>query len=260
MSLSGEISTIAGIGTPGYSGNNGPATAAQLNHPQGVAVDGLGNVYFTEYENNCIRKIDLSGTISTIAGGTYGYYGDGGPATASKLKGPIGICINAAGDIYFTDGFNHCIREISSSGIINTIAGTGVSGFSGDGFPATTANLKTPTDVTIDASGNLYIADWGNDRIRTLKLSTAIQSVSTAHAGLSLYPNPNMGKFNVKMTPGINDRTEIVILDIAGAKVKEFSVSVKDPVTIELDVPSGVYILSAITKGVVSTEKLTIIR
>jgi sugar lactone lactonase YvrE len=257
---SGEIVTIAGTGIAGYSGNNGPATAAQLNEPQGVALDGVGNIYFTDFGNNRIRKIDLSGTISTIAGGSSGYSGDGGPATAAKLRNPIGICVSATGDIYFTEAFNHCVREIKTSGIINTIAGTGFSGFAGDGFPATTAKLKSPTGVTMDAYGNLYIADWGNNRIRTLKVPTKVSEVGKANAHILLYPNPSDGNFTIKIATKFTDHADIIVTDMAGKKVKEFSVVANDPIQMELNAPPGVYILSVVVQGMLCAEKLTILK
>ena len=165
------ISTIAGTGTSGFSGDGGAATAAELDSPWGVALDGAGNFYIADTDNQRIRKVDSTGTISTIAGtGTSGFSGDGGPATAAQLDSPSGIAPDGAGNLYIADTDNQRIRKVDSTGTISTIAGTGTSGFSGDGGPATAAQLDSPSGIAPDGAGNLYIADWGNDRIRLLTL------------------------------------------------------------------------------------------
>ncbi len=166
---SGIISTFAGTGTAGYSGDGGPATAARISRPGGICVDTGGNFYFCDYSNQYIRKIDTHGIITTIGGtGTGGYSGDGGPATAARVYNPDGICADKHGNIIFADLANSRVRKISPDGIISTIAGTGTGGFSGDGGPATAAQLWGPTDVTLDKYGNVYIADYENSRIREI--------------------------------------------------------------------------------------------
>jgi trimeric autotransporter adhesin len=257
---SGEIVTIAGTGIAGYSGNNGPATAAQLNEPQGVALDGVGNIYFTDFGNNRIRKIDLSGTISTIAGGSSGYSGDGGPATAAKLRNPIGICVSATSDIYFTEAWNHCVREINTSGIINTIAGTGAGGFAGDGFAATTAKLQSPTGVTIDAYGNLYIADWGNNRIRTLKVPTMVPEVGKAKARLLLYPNPSDGNFSVSVSTDRIEEVEIVVIDVLGKIVLRESGKSNSTIPVSVAQGAGTYFVHAVTSGGEQHSEVVVVR
>jgi trimeric autotransporter adhesin len=167
----GIISTIAGTGTSGFSGDGGAATAATFNNTQGIAVDATGNVYVADYMNNRVRKISTSGIITTIAGaGTAGHTGDGGAATLAELFMPYGIHLDASGNLYIAEEGN-CIRKVTTSGIITTIAGTGVAGFSGDGGPATAALLHQCRDVAVDAAGNVYIADLLNRRIR--KVNTA---------------------------------------------------------------------------------------
>lgn len=164
----GVITTIAGNGTEGYSGDGAAATAAELNNPKGLAVDAQGNIYVADFGNNCIRKITPSGTISTIAGNnTSGFSGDGGAATAAQLNNPAGIAIDAQGNIYIADAGNNRIRKIAA-GNITTIAGNGKTAFSGNYVPAATASLNNPSGVAIDASGNLYIAETGNNRIRKI--------------------------------------------------------------------------------------------
>jgi hypothetical protein len=134
------INTFAGNGTFGYSGDNGPATSAQLNQPWGVAVDAAGNVYIADTVNNRIRKV-ANGVISTVAGnGTLGYSGDDGPATSAQLSWPAGVAVDSAGNLYVADQNNNRIRKVSN-GVITTVAGNGMPGSSGDNGPATSARL-----------------------------------------------------------------------------------------------------------------------
>ncbi|MCY4588591.1 MAG: SBBP repeat-containing protein, partial [Bryobacterales bacterium] len=142
------ISTFAGTWEVG---DGGPATAAGLTYPGGVAADGLGNIYIAGSSNNRIRRVDPSGTITTIAGtGERGFGGDGGPATQAQLASPGGVAVDGLGNVYISDMNNHRIRRVDSSGIITTIAGTGERGFGGDGGPATAARLYLPDGVAID--------------------------------------------------------------------------------------------------------------
>jgi uncharacterized protein (TIGR03437 family) len=160
----GTISAVAGNGISGFSGDGGPATSASLFQPYGVAVDSLGNLYIADEINNRIRKVS-GGMITTVAGnGSYGFSGDGGPATSASLRAPTGVAVDAAGNLYIADIENNRIRKVSG-GKITTVAGDGNIGFSGDGGPATSASL-TPIGVAVDAAGNLYIADIANNRIR----------------------------------------------------------------------------------------------
>ena len=169
----GYISTVAGIGTQGYSGDGGPATIAELYLPTGVAVDAVGNIYFAD--NQRIRKVTAStGIITTVAGsGVQGYSGDGGPAASAELNWPWAVAIDSAGNIYFTDTDNQRIRKVAvSTGIITTVAGTGTPGYSGDGGPATSAQLNSPFGIGVDAAGNIYFADYFNSRVRKVTAST----------------------------------------------------------------------------------------
>ena len=176
---SGNISTVAGTGTDGYSGDGAAATAARLNSPSGVAVDGAGNLYIADTGNSRIRKVDSSGNISTVAGtGTRGFSGDGAAATAAQLRNPQGVALDGAGNLYIADRFNHRIRKVDSSGNISTVAGSATRGFSGDGAAATSAGLWGPWDVAVDGSGNLYIADRFNQRIRKVDSAGVITTVA----------------------------------------------------------------------------------
>ena len=183
VDASGIITTIAGNGSGGFHGDGGPATAdsVELKNPRGIAVDGSGNIYFSDYGNNRIRKIDASGIITTIAGNFDGfptYCSDGGMADTSHVGFPWGVAVDGAGNVYFADQSNCRIREINTSGIISTIAGTGFATFGGDGGPATAAKLQYPMGVALDNAGNIYIADEGNNRIRKINSSGVISTIA----------------------------------------------------------------------------------
>lgn len=170
----GKISTVAGAGPDhqGYAGDNGPATSAHLNSPQGIAVDEAGNLYIVDSGNHAVRKVDVStGKISTIAGtGSWGYDGDGKQGILAKLQAPSRVAVDKAGDVYIADQGNNVVRKITTAtGIINTMAGTGTAGYSGDGGPATLAKLSSPQGVALDSDGNVFITESGNMVVRAVK-------------------------------------------------------------------------------------------
>ena len=176
------MTTVAGTGTPGYTGDGGAATAAEIQEVFGVATDRTGNVYFTDLAHINVRKITPAGIITTIAGGSYGFSGDGGPATAAEFGNPWGLATDGAGNLYIADRDNERIRKINTSGIISTVAGNGTNGFRGDGGPATAAELNLPMGVAVDSAGNLYIADQNNHRIRKVSTSGIITTIAGSGA------------------------------------------------------------------------------
>jgi sugar lactone lactonase YvrE len=244
--IGGIITTIAGTGTIGYSGDGGPATLAQLYQPFGIALDKIGNLYEAEYGNYCVRKINTAGIISTIAGnGTRGSSGDGLAATLGQFDWPSGISVDGFGNIYIADVSNNKIRKVDNSGIITTIAGNGSGGFSGDGGLAIDAELASPDDVYPDKNGNLYIADWGNNRIRYIRNTVFVNLIKFTEPSISIYPNPTKGIFYVKLLSGINAIVPISIKDVLGNEVLEVDLFTNQISTIKIDVPAGVYFLSA---------------
>ena len=162
----GVITTVAGIATWGFSGDNGPATSAQLDYPSGVAVDSAGNFYIADTYNYRVRKVS-NGVITTVAGGGSAL-GDGGPATSALLSLPYGVAVDSAGNLYIADAGANRIRKVSS-GTISTVAGNGTIGFSGDGGAATSAQMYDPFGVAVDSTGDLFIADTGNARVREVQ-------------------------------------------------------------------------------------------
>lgn len=179
VSYSQTISTVAGNGAAAFSGDGGPATAAALNHPRGIAADAAGNIYIADSDNLRVRRIDAGGRISTFAGnGIAGAAGDGGAATGASLSDATGVAIDAAGNLYIADAGNRRIRKVTPGGIITTFAGTGIQGSAGDGGAATAAQLNRPTAVTLDSAGNLYIADSSNHRIRRVAGNGTITTVA----------------------------------------------------------------------------------
>lgn len=175
----GIISTYAGDGTAGFSGDGGAATSAELSQPVGTAIDSAGNLYFADSGNNRIRKITPAGVISTFAGnGTAGFSGDGGAATSAELSGPLGIAFDNAGNLYIAESGNERVRKVTPLGIISTIAGNGTAGYNGDGISATSAELNNPNGIIVDQSGNVYIGDYFNNRVREVNTAGVISTVA----------------------------------------------------------------------------------
>jgi uncharacterized repeat protein (TIGR01451 family) len=186
VDASGVETTVAGTGAPGWAGDGGPATSAQLYTPAGVALDAAGNLYIVENNNNTVRKVTANGMISTVAGnGTAGSAGDGGPATAAQLSFPAGVAVDSSGNLYIADHDNSALRKVAADGTITTLAGIGRPGYSGDGGPSTGAALNYPNGVAVDSAGRVYVADNFNNAVRMLtpQGGGAVVSVTLSHSG-----------------------------------------------------------------------------
>jgi uncharacterized protein (TIGR03437 family) len=211
------ISTIAGNNTSGYSGDNGPATSAQLNQPGGIVVDSSGNIYFSDAGNHVVRKIS-NGTITTYAGtaGTPGYTGDGGPATKAELNNPAGLALDSSGDLFIADAANNLIREVSKSGTITTVVGNSTqgAGYTGDGSFATNAQLNGPTGVAVDKYGNIYVADAGNNVIRFV----ANDYISTFIGG-----SATTGQLHHPVSIKVDQYVNLFIADTDGRRIVEYT-------------------------------------
>lgn len=179
VDTNGIITTMAGTGTRGFSGDGGAVTNAAFYQPNSISFDALGNLYIADTDNCRIRKLDTNGVVWTVAGnGAAGYSGDNGKATNASLQYPVGVVADAVGNLFIADTGNHRIRKVDTNGIITTIAGIGIPGFTGDGGAAEGARMAYPTGVALDAKGNLYIADQFNNRIRKVDTNGIITTVA----------------------------------------------------------------------------------
>jgi RHS repeat-associated protein len=188
ISPTGAITTIAGTGTAGFGGDGGPATAAMLNHPMGLALGPDGSLYIADSTNGRVRRVAPTGAISTYAGnGTLGLSGDGGPAVQAELSGPHALAMGPNGALYITDSGNQTVRVVTADGVINRVAGTGTEGFSGNGGPGAAAQIADPLGITVAADGTVYVAEWGNNLIRAISpggtISTFAGSTTSGYDG-----------------------------------------------------------------------------
>ena len=166
VDANGIISTVAGNGTSGFSGDGGPAIAAQLNTPHGVATDSAGNLYIADTYNRRIRKVDANGTISTVVGdGTEGAGGDGGPAVGAQLGAPNGVAVDSVGNLHIADSTHKTVRVVNASGVIQSLSGDTTKG---DGGPSAMSLLNTPFGMALDSAGNLYVADFSHNQVRKI--------------------------------------------------------------------------------------------
>lgn len=227
----GVITTVAGTGDAGYSGDGGPATSAQLRDPVGVAIDGSGNLYIADQSDERVRKVNAStGVITTVAGtGSYGYSGDGGPATSAQLNFPSGVAKDASGNLYIADNSNNLIRKVdASTGIITTVAGNRINGYNGDGGPATSAQLNFPFDIAFDGSGNLYIADRENHRIRKVDASTGVIT-TVAGTGINGYNGDGFmatsAQLNYPSGVAVDGSGNLYIADVRNHRIRRINAS-----------------------------------
>ncbi|HXB13589.1 MAG TPA: T9SS type A sorting domain-containing protein [Bacteroidia bacterium] len=275
VNTSGIISTIAGNGISGFSGDGGPATAAEFDSPYDIAIDAAGNIYVADDANNRIRKIDASGIISTFAGNGYGspfsggYSGDGGAATAAELFYPDRVAVDAFGNVYIGDADNDRIRKVNTSGIISTIAGNGYKspyngGYSGDGGPATDAELYLPSGIAFDNFGNMYIGDEYNQRVRKVSGVAGQDELISNTDGLSIYPNPCNGVFTFEVkTEEPGTKGDVNVYNMLGEKVYSSSFSTfHSPFSINLSTqPNGIYLVKVQSEdGAVMSKKVSILR
>jgi trimeric autotransporter adhesin len=230
----------------GFSPSGTPANLAKFNGINGVCVDNAGNIYISDLGNHVVRKIDASGRVRTVAGtGVAGYSGDGGSALSATLRNPSGLFVNDAGFLFICDEGANVVRVVNiNSGTINTLAGTGTAGFSGDGGDANHAQLNQPSAVWQDATGVFYIADQGNQRIRMIAdagyRSIKSNGVSNINANsLNVFPNPTTGTFTVE-TATIPQNGSVEVYNVLGAKVYSQNITARQT-TISLDQPNGVY-------------------
>ena len=227
--VTGMMTTIAGNGIVGATGDSGPATAATLSSPSSIALDPAGNLYFADSGNNLVRRIDaFTGVITTVAGTVnhHGYTGDLGPATSATLNSPNGIALDAAGDLYIADTANHAIRVVSATtGIIRTIAGTGTAGFSGDAGPALAAMLSSPWSVSVAPTGELYIADQNNNRIRKIDTTGVISTIAgTGTAGFTGDTGPALqAQLNVPASVALDVAGDLYIADSGNNRIRKIA-------------------------------------
>jgi hypothetical protein len=264
----GQMTTIAGTGTLCYQFNNssaicgdgGPATSAPIGPPFGIITDANGNLYYSEdtYGCTCVRKIDSGGVIHTVAGGGTSGLGDGGPATSASLTAPAGLVLDANGNLYIADYGSYRVRKVNTFGIITTIAGNGTAGFSGDGGPATSAELSLPSALAFDSGGNLYIGD--DTRVRKVAANGTISTIAgngvagfsgdgglATSAELALVDGVAVDKAgNVYITDGNNRvrkvNTQGVIATIAGQGTIGFSGDGGPPGSAEFSHPGALAI------------------
>lgn len=221
----GTITTIAGNGVTQYIGDGWPATSYSLAQPAGLCMDKSGDIYEADYAESRIRRLDTHDTLFTYAGvGAPGYTGDGGPASVATFANPTGVAMDTAGNLYITEEYNHIVRKITrATGIVSTICGTGTAGYAGDGGPAITAQLNQPAGLCLDRTGNIYIADKNNNRIRKIDAltGTIISYAGIGSAGYSGDGGPaNTTKLAYPMSVCADSADNIYIADNANHRIR----------------------------------------
>ena len=217
------ITTLAGNGIASGSGDGGPATQATLNTPASVAIDTSGNVYVADAFNHRVRRVAPDGVITAYAGtGQAGFDGDGAQAVDAQLRSPLGVAVDGAGNLYIADTYNHRIRKVTADGIVSTIAGTGESGFGGDGGPGTAAMLSYPTGIAVTGDGTLYIADTRNHRVRKLAADGTIYTAAgTGAAGYNGDGGPaDLARLNSPRDVAVSADGALYIVDRENRRVR----------------------------------------
>jgi len=254
----GDILTIAGTGTPSYSGDNGPAANADLNHPAGVTVDGAGKIYIADTGNNVVRMISPgNGWISTVAGnGTAGYTGDTTSATSinTELDAPQGIALDASGNLYIADTGNNVVRMVAAAtGIITTVVGNGTAGYGGDGLAATSASveLDAPDAIAFDAQGDMYIADTLNDIVREVSASTGEISTFAGSPTLAGYAGDGglatAATLNAPSGLAVDPAGNVYIADTQNNAIRKVSASTGDISTFAVNGTGEYYYTETVT-------------
>jgi sugar lactone lactonase YvrE len=261
----GSISTVAGTGTAGYTGDGGAAISAELSAPNLIAIDVSGNLYFSEWGNNTIRKVSNgTGIITTIAGtGAAGYTGDGAAATNAKLNEPCGIALDVTGNIYIGDASNNVVREVSVSGNISTFAGTGVQGYTGDNGLATNAEFFHPVGLVVDNNGNLIIDDDENNVTRKVGGPLAVNTISTETTNLFIYPNPANNEINISSNNDITPGTKVELYNLMGQDIYHINVpnQVKNIQIETADLSNGIYLVKLVSAdGIEATKKFEVVK
>ena len=257
VDTSGIITTYGGTGVAGYSGDHGPATNARLSITQlfYITSDDTGNVYFGD--SNRIRKIDTSGIITTYAGtGALTYSGDHGPATAAGIS-CVGLHVDHSGNLFLADMEDGVIRKIDVSGIITTVAGGGAD-LNGDYGPATAAFLRYPSGVTVDADGNIYIAESGRSKVREVVNFAAVGNVTRDHLAMDIAPNPSNGDVVINLNHMPAAAAALQITDIMGRPLQQLQTATNQPIPLHMDVPPGVYFITVTTAQGRETQKIIV--
>jgi hypothetical protein len=258
VDMNGIISTFVGNGTAGYSGDGGIASTAQLKGPDGICFDKFNNLFIADANNNVIRKVSSIGVISTFAGSTQGFSGDGGQAVSAQLNIPIAVACDSLNNVYISDRYNNKIRVVTPNGIINTIAGDGIAGFSGDGGPALNAEFKNVVSIYVSPANEIYLSDFQNNRIRKIG---ALNSVSYPDQPLSLniYPLPVSNSLNIE-SQNANIFFQLKITDVLGKDMRIETLELRQGKT-SIDVSTfqnGIYFLTVTSGKESSTQKLII--